>query len=46
MVPKSTDPKHIADNALIGFELSKEEMERLDLLECGKKLAWNPELVV
>lgn len=44
-LPKSSDPARVVSNAdVFGFELSKEEMTKLDGLDKGKSgaISWNP----
>ena len=44
-LPKSAHPERVVSNAdLYDFELSEEDMERLDALDGGKEgaVSWNP----
>jgi len=46
VVPKSTNPHHIAENISLSFELDDQDIDRLNSLSINRKYAWNPETVV
>ena len=46
VLPKSTNPQHIADNMdSFRFELEHCDMERLNGLNCDRHYCWNPDKV-
>lgn len=45
VLPKSTNKDHIHQNIDMNFDISAADMARLDSLEKGEKLAWNPKIV-
>ena len=41
VIPGSSDPKHIKENTeLYDFELTEEEMEQMNALDCDEKHDW------
>jgi diketogulonate reductase-like aldo/keto reductase len=47
VVPKSTNPQHIAENInLDNSSLTDEEIELLDTIDLNKKYAWNADKVL
>lgn len=45
VLPKSTNPLHIAENIQLDFQIKDEDMERLNRLEIKHKYAWDPSVV-
>ncbi|KYQ92801.1 aldo-keto reductase [Tieghemostelium lacteum] len=47
VIPKSKTPSRIKENAdIFDFNLTDEEMKKIDDLNCNKRICWNPETVV
>ncbi|KAJ1106107.1 hypothetical protein NDU88_003510 [Pleurodeles waltl] len=47
VIPKSTNPERIVENfQLFDFELSPQDLEKLDAMHCDKHYCWDPKGVV
>eukprot|EP00794_Sanderia_malayensis_P003538 gene3538-4041_t len=47
VIPKSTNPKHIAENfQLKDFQISNKDMEKINALNINKRYCWDPSAVV
>ncbi|XP_042891834.1 uncharacterized oxidoreductase YtbE-like isoform X3 [Penaeus japonicus] len=45
VLPKSTNPTHIAENIQLDFDLTAEDLEELSSLSTSQKYAWDPSII-